>query len=457
MMAATDSAVAFIGIALCCISLSFSEEINISNVTELEMYLCHTKLSSNTLLYLNPGDDFVLNFKLFCAVSEIHNIGIIGKGQQHVNINCSTPIGFGFFSISNFTIKNIAFINCGRDFNNSVPQLPRTAPLYLSETSAAVLLFMNCSDVIIDSVDISQYYGYAMVMLRVTGQFIVKNVTIADSHNLTKYNIGSGVLLYHYDASNKPTSDNSKINISDVHIRRSLQVSIHNILCLADVHISNKSQDELQTAGGISLIYSQTHYNATTSISHSSVEECGAVGLGGMLILHIDGAMCSTTIIENCRMHKNYIPYNPLQCDGANLGIYYVTTGRHSQSMNEKSLLMINSEVQSHHHVLKKTDSYIPSTIYIMLTYLDTVKIIFSNVTFKFNRASKTGVCIYVIDLHSVYASTILCYMTLKLMITTDMEDCSRPVSLHLSLSTILPFQDQVLGQQFFRITLVQS
>ena len=398
-MAFKFSVVAFATIVFCCTTVSWSEVLNISNGSELELFMCHT-LSSDTTLRLYPGGHFVLWFN-FCNVSDLHNITI--TGVEHVNITCNISVrpnvGFGFISVTNLTIENITFINCGTEFYHHIPSLPTSAPLYLSNTSAAVLLFMNCSDVVIDSVAITQYYGYAMVMLRVTGQFMLNNISISTSgsknyaghtslENQIK-NIGSGLLAYHYDVSNTPTSD-IHMNISHTYITYSIHY--YNIkVCLADTYISNRSNhNELQPAGGITLIYSQVHYNVTTNISHSSIKRCGAVGIGAMLILHIDSAMYSTTIIEHCTMYNNHPLPALLHCEGAFIGIYYVTTSTgkmhyHNSNRKSRSLLITTSQVLYHPA---------PSTIYIMSTYHQTIECAFSNVTFINNYASKTEVCI---------------------------------------------------------------
>ena len=371
--------------------------------------MCHT-LSSDTTLRLYPGGHFVLQFN-FCNVCDLHNISI--TGVEHVNITCNTSVrpnvGFGFISVTNLTLENITFISCGTEFYRHIPSLPTSAPLYLSNTSAAVLLFMNCSDVVIDSVAITQYYGYAMVMLRVTGQFKLNNVSISGSKNYAAHtsskiqikNTGSGLLAYHYDVSNTPTSD-INMNISHTNIHNN--INVNNIkVCLADMYISNRSyHNELQPAGGLTLIYSQVHYNVTTNISHSSIEECGAVGIGAMLILHIDSAMYSTTIIEHCTMSNDQVYLHPglLYCEGAFIGIYYVTTGKvhYDTKIEPNSLLLTASQVQNHHTTL--IDPYVPSTIYIMSMYHQTIKCAFSNVTFIDNQASKTGVCIYAMNVY---------------------------------------------------------
>ena len=402
-MAHIFSALAFAVIVFCCITVSWSKVININNGSELELFMCHT-LSSDTTLHLYPGGHFVLQFN-FCNVSDLHNITI--TGVEHVNIICNTSVrpnvGFGFKSVTNLTIENITFINCGTGFYHHILSLPTSAPLYLSNTSAAVLLFMNCSDVVIDSVAITQYYGYAMVMLRVTGQFKLNNIhisgTYTSSENQIK-NFGSGLLVYHYDASNTPTSD-MHMNILHTHITNSIHV--YNIkVCLADMYISNRSyHNELQPAGVITLIYSQVHYNVTTNISHSSIEKCGAVGIGAMLILHIDSAMYSTTIIEHSTMSKNHIYLLPalLHCEGAFIGIYYITirkTHYHNSNRKSRSLLMTASQIRNHH----TATHYVPSTIYIMSMYHQTIKCTFNNVTFINNKASKTGVCIYAMNVY---------------------------------------------------------
>ena len=348
--------------------------------------MCHT-LSSDTALHLYPGGNFVLQFN-FCNVSDLHNITI--TGVEHVNINCNTSVrpnvGFGFISVTNLTIENITFINCGTEFYHHIPSLPTSAPLNLSNTSAAVLLFMNCSDVVIDSVVITQYYGYAMVMLRAMGQFKLNNVhvsgTYTSSENQIK-NIGSGLLVYHYDTSSTTTSD-IYMNISHTHITNSMHV--YNLkVCLADMYISNRSyHNELQPAGGITLVYSQVHYNVTTNISHSSIQTCGAVGIGAMLILHIDSDVYSTTIIEHCIMSKNHIYLllpALLHCEVAFIGIYYVTTENvHdcNTKRKSKSLLMINSQVLNHRSLSNRH-----SAIHIMSMYHQTIECAFNNVIYQ--------------------------------------------------------------------------
>ena len=393
--------IASIGILLCYISVSLSKVITITNGTELNSCLCQTLLPNNTMLHLQPGSDIVLNFNLFCNLSNLYNITL--TSAEPMNIICksnSTRVGFGFVSITNLTIENITFINCGTEFYHHIPSLPTSAPLYLSNISAAVLLFMNCSDVVIDSVTISQYYGYAMVMLRVTGQFKLNNINITDLYGAN--NIGSGLLAYHYDVSNTLTSD-MNMNISHTHVHNSIHY--YNIkVCLADMYISNRSHNnELQPAGGITLIYSQVHYNVTTNISHSSIEKCGGVGIGAMLILHIDSAMYSKTIIENCAFSNNYmylVPYT-LQCEGAFLGIYYIITRERNIKLKSRSLIISATEIAHHqHYMVDKKDSYFPSTIYIMSMLDQTVECIFSNVSFRKNTASKTGVCIYAMNVY---------------------------------------------------------
>ena len=57
-----------------------------------------------------------------------------------------------------------------------------------------------------NSVTISQCYGYAMVILRVTGQFNLENVNKTESKVSPHNNIESGLLVYHYNASNIDSS-----------------------------------------------------------------------------------------------------------------------------------------------------------------------------------------------------------------------------------------------------------
>ena len=130
--------IASIGTLLCCISVSLSEVITITNGTELNSHLCQTLLPNNTMLHLQPGSDIVLNFNLFCNLSNLYNITL--TSAEPMNIICksnSTRVGFGFVSITNLTIENI-----------------------------------------------------------------IRNIYL-----FRESNIGSGLLVYHYDVSNTSTSD----------------------------------------------------------------------------------------------------------------------------------------------------------------------------------------------------------------------------------------------------------
>ena len=140
-----------------------------------------------------------------------------------------------------------------------------------------------------------------------------------------------------------------------------------------------------------------------------AIEECRAVGIGAILILHIDSAMYSTTIIERCTMSNNHIYLLPalLHCEGAFIGIYYVTTGKvhYNTKIKPNSLFLTASQVQNHHTLIDLNHHalitpYVPSAIYIMSMYHQTIKCTFNNVTFINNKASKTGVCIYAVKVY---------------------------------------------------------
>ena len=145
-----------------------------------------------------------------------------------------------------------------------------------------------------------------------------------------------------------------------------------------------------------------------------------------------------------------------LHCEGAFIGIYYVTTRKvhYNTKIKPNSLLLTASQVQNHHTL---TNPYLPSTIYIMSMYHQTIKCAFSNVTFIKNKASKMGVCIYAMNVHKSSKELHIKLQDIKASNNHQSGgQLTADIFTFLSVSNAL-FRDHTLGHHVLQVTLVQS
>lgn len=377
-----------------CVCLSASREIHISDGAELEYHFCQN-LMSNTKLVLQGCSNcsYQLQSGSFCIVSNVRNITVIGS-QHQVEINCiSKNIGFGFISSHELKIQNIAIVTCGSAFYNSVSPWPSHTPFAINNYSAAVLLFKDCTSVAVDNVSITHYYGYGILMLRVLGNVQLHNLVIQlSTADNTVHDIGSGLLVYHYDNSTDIASNIEQYyndNISNVTISKSSNY-ISGIECLSE-YFSSRLHKQLQlvAAGGLSLIHTQTQYyvNATITNSHFTFNY-GTIA-GGILILY-NGF--STITIDASTIANNSLLNFSASCEGGdNIAIYTNSYGNCTTSIPSKFSLQHSIVAHNKHN---RYLGQIHSSVFLFTAY-KTMHYIF---TFHNNMVSITGACMYAVS-----------------------------------------------------------
>ncbi len=128
--------------------------ITVADSETLSQYMCppNGTLPPNTNLVINSS----LNLsKHFCLIENTTNLSIaaseelLNKGELYVTVTCERDTGFGFFNVSNLTIRSVYFKNCDH-------VIPETAVRYINGTNQflyydnnvrASLIFNHCFNI----------------------------------------------------------------------------------------------------------------------------------------------------------------------------------------------------------------------------------------------------------------------------------------------------------------------
>ena len=228
---------------------------------------------------------------------------------SHVNITHLT-IGFAFTGSSSLTLQRVTFTGCGANLttldNEQLEIINSTSSLvYFTQYHAAVLVFTEISHLVMRDMNISQYYGFAIVAVNLlNGTLDSINVSSSLSFKVasqSNYSIGSGVLILY---------KNSHYNLSQYQVKITDSLFIYNyeyivypgLMCATDFY--NSSINEITpkpviNAAGLTILYTQNDTKAQVNISQCHF--AGNIGsiAGAMLILHLNTITHSQTSIHN--------------------------------------------------------------------------------------------------------------------------------------------------------------
>ena len=390
--------------------------IKIDNNTLLDAYFCGKngyKMTSNTYFQLNTSFAHVLRTGSLCVVSGVRNITISGSLSRHVKIVCDdTSVvprgGIGFYNSSNIVLRNIHIVDCGGNMSSSVNQtVLETSPLYFYKDSCAVLLFNECSNISLRLIIIKEYYGYALVALRLMGNSVFKSIFITinylANHSESVDNVGSGMLIYHYGNMSKGTSQ-LLINGLNLYFNMNLIKSAQIGRCIQNYFLPNGNNLErmpIMGAGGLTLLYTQNGYDTSVIITNAYIKENVGTVAGGVLILKVNSVAKSETIINETIIDSNLILL--ANCHGAGVMVHVVFTNMSlaSRLPSQWDILMVQRSSFKNHNgnffrlaSVKSVGAVYLSAVSLFENYTN-LYFRFHQVNFSNNIAIDTGACIY--------------------------------------------------------------
>ena len=231
---------------------------------------------------------YQLDASPFTTFENIRSLRLESYGMNQVVIHCSNGSGLSFFSVSNISIVNISFVGCGADHSSTSTNSSSDADLFLIYSAA--LYFVNCADVIMDRVNVSQSVGVAIQFYATQGVNSITSCNLVDNNSPEGVNGISGGLYIEYPHCLPNSSGNScsplenAVNNSLFTIKDCL--FSNNYASTGTVvkpnHVSKtETRNQFGSGGGISVSYDGSSNSNKVSIVDCTFSSNSATLRGG--------------------------------------------------------------------------------------------------------------------------------------------------------------------------------
>ena len=396
-------------LALSLVFLSVSsEQINITNEYDLETFLCNKthSLDDDTLLVLSDNTTHLISNNVsFCVINTTYSLTLTSGSSKQALIKCNDSSilpnsGFAFTNIHNLTLIRLVFTGCGEQLkrlavmesiNSSV------SPMHFSQYHSAVLLFLHINTLLIDEVNITKYYGFAIFAMNPMNASINKcNISVSngkkgDTH---QKDFGSGVLILFTDIIGVPSHGNCNVIIHQSRLSNnsdSYQSKTNSICDAYSLH--NQEHLPIFNAAGLSILYLQNKFVAHTQVMQSTFFSNHGLLAGAVLVIYYNSINQSQVVISNATFKRNF---SKNKCPGSNLLFIFYASNTQSESHYLFPLYVLNSNFSDHFSSIA-TKGIIYLYIY-NLSKNTNVTLIFSQINFKSVFTSGTGSCLHAVS-----------------------------------------------------------
>ena len=270
---------------VCSLPASISQITLLTQHDDLEKHLCGPpghSLPLGTQLQLSPDVNHTLSSSSFCLVSNTFNITLSSASHVSAIITCKqendVSVGFGFHNVTGLVIDNINITQCGGpmpspDQANSL--YPNDTAFFFHEGQSATLLVSYSSDITLFRVNISNYYGFAALLINPNNNVTLTNIIIVFSNpskcsqNLLPNCSGSGLILYFSNADNSVEMLKTNAFINTMNMQSNFNpVPYNDVINAAKLHTENNQPKAISAfAAGMTVIFSQGDYSVNVYLS----------------------------------------------------------------------------------------------------------------------------------------------------------------------------------------------
>ena len=393
------------------ISLSFSEVhlhvINVTEENELEQFMCYNDppVMEDTLVVLSTGSitHYISGNESICMINATYSLTITSDSSLPAVINCNQTgnnfhwptTGFSFFNVHNLTLQRLVFIGCGGFFKNStiIDTINSTnQSFYFTQYQSAVLLFPFSNILLIDNVNITSYYGFAILAInpmnaRMNSLTIRSSVSVKGKNYI---NLGSGVFVYYFDYNNNSTHTTM---ITNMLATCNICYKLNKTCSSYDTQqvTTGTSQLPIDNANSLTILYSQTHFKAYFVIRKTKFFNNSGLKSGAMFVLHFKSDF-GFTVLDQVEFISNIVLYH--KCHGSSLSLLFVNVLKLLNVMVSDSLF---DGYPSTNPFMER--SFLTGAVFIgAYNSSKSMQIIFRNSVFRNNCILTTGSCIYAIS-----------------------------------------------------------
>ena len=392
------------------ISLSvfaFAHKINVTEENELEHYLCSNgnTLQEDTVLVLSTAVTHYIssNVSSFCIINMTYSLTLTTDSSESANVQCKyrkfPTTGFAFANLHKLTLQKLNFTGCGGFlWNASFIDIVNStdSPVYFTLYQSAMLLFLYIKTLFIGEVNITSYYGYAMLAINpMNASFDALNITHANTAEYALTNekiIGCGILLLFSNYHNDHIIVTHNISVNHTTIYGNVDV-ITAFNCSIDFQELKSSRIPIISAAGLTVLYTQTNFNVKVLVENIKFSENFGAITGAMLVLHYKDGMGDTTLVNASFDGSNEV--DKKICSKFGSGLSLISMKQHHSN---NSLNVFNSVFKPSQMPLLFHYEGARRAVFVGVYNPDSsaeVKVTFRNTTFANNSISSTGSCLY--------------------------------------------------------------
>ena len=383
--------------------------INITKDYELEEFLCSgTQLLNDTTVKLSTNISHFIRNASFCIINTTNLLSITSNSSQQAVIQCNDSIiqptsGFAFTNIRNLTLQRLVLRGCGGYLKGlDVMKLINSteSPLKFSQHQSAVLLFLHVNTLLINEVNITYYYGFAVFAINPSNASINHSeisVSYGGKHGMNGF--GSGIFLFFADIIDVQPFTPLKVFINDTVFKTNFAHHPSNT-CLSDLMKHNIERLPITNAAGLTVLYTQKNFTAKVYVSQSNfISNRGAL-TGAVLVMYFNSVTQSQTVISSTILKNNFINK---PCPGTCISLFFHVSNKKQNYIENDQLspLKIFNCLFFYDH-LGATSSTL-GILYMFFRYpLKVYTVVtFRKVNFTSIQSSGTGTCLYALsDVH---------------------------------------------------------
>ena len=276
------------------------------------------EMKSGSKMIIGAGDNFTLSCDSNMTMYGMNSIVIVGEGSDNTVIMCDSNAGLAFINMNDITIANLTLKECGALRNSTTRNGTEDYTLKFH----CGLYFLNCSDVTMYDVIVTDSPGTGVMMYDTLG-----TVTIANSHFMhnrvpNNTNIvgsvpgGGGVYIeFTYCLPNTTDFDNCRPaqQGNAIYLINNCTFLDNNATTVEEnttKYILTIGSDHQQfgRGGGLSVIFKGNVTNNTFIIANCTTKNNMAIWGGGMLVYFLDSAGNNNVTIKEVNFVNNSIP-----------------------------------------------------------------------------------------------------------------------------------------------------
>ena len=268
-------------------------------------YALNNVHNSFTTVMIHEG---VYNIYLNLSFHNITNITIYGAGSDLTQIKCSFGTGLGFFNVEQLVLANFTLLGGGKITNST---LFDTGGDDMTVFRVALYL-LDCKDVTIEGLTVTNSNGTALVMYDVTGMIgIINSVFQFNEPVKTEQLGGGGVSISLTDCESVQGSTAACIlpgpfyNIQNCSFYGNVAPFLYSTKIFSRL---TNAQREFGYGGGLNFMTRRTHYHITLTIKDCNFTKNNAIRGGGLSIRLYDQPYGHQIILSNIMFDSNHLP-----------------------------------------------------------------------------------------------------------------------------------------------------